>query len=312
MSENTVSALQLMLTPGIGGKTLSRILGGVGGSGPLADVMRSNLSDLVSRFRVRPASAEAIPGKEAEAKALEEELNARQVETLLLGDDAYPARLRAVLGDEAPPVLFVQGKVDLLESPGIAFSGSRKASARGLEVARDCARVLAEHSVNVVSGNARGVDLAAHREALVAGGSTTMVVAEGILQYKPRNELREFLTGDNHVVVSEFPPYARWHGRMAMQRNKTICASADAVLIIESGLSGGTYAAGQMASSLGRPLFVVDYEAPPPSAEGNAYFLARGAQPLRRGREGRPNVERLLAVVGTSPEPDGQQTLSFG
>jgi predicted Rossmann fold nucleotide-binding protein DprA/Smf involved in DNA uptake len=71
-----------------------------------------------------------------------------------------------------------------------------------------------------------------------------------------------------------------WIARNAMQRNRTICGLSDVVIVVESGTSGGTFAAGQTALDLRRPLFVVDYPEPAPSAAGNHLLLNAGAQPL--------------------------------
>ena len=196
--------------------------------------------------------------------------------------------------------MFVKGDLDLFQPPAVAFCGSRKASDKGLGITCDTARELALQRVNVVSGYANGVDLTAHRGALEAGGTTTLVLAEGILHFRPKHDIAALLESGRYLIVSEFPPRLKWLARSAMRRNRTICALADAVVVVESGLTGGTFAAAETARDFQRPLFVVEYAAPPPSAEGNRYFLEHGAVPLRADRNGKANLSSILSVLDLS------------
>ena len=89
-----------------------------------------------------------------------------------------------------------------------------------------------------------------------------------------------------------------------MQRNRTVCGLSDALVVVEAGVSGGTFEAGKLALRLKMPLFVVDYAEPASSAAGNTYFLARGARALRRSiTTGQANLEPLHRAVTTSSEP---------
>jgi predicted Rossmann fold nucleotide-binding protein DprA/Smf involved in DNA uptake len=167
-------------------------------------------------------------------------------------------------------------------------------------VAADSASLLGARGVNVVSGYAAGVDLAAHRAALEAGGVTTVVLAEGIVHFRAKREIKGLLGDDNYVVVSEYSPRLPWNARQAMQRNNTIIGLSDALIVIESGATGGTRACGEAAMQLGRPLFVADYAVPANSAEGNKVFLDRGATALRGDRQGRPNLGKVFDVLGVN------------
>jgi len=221
-----------------------------------------------------------------------------------------------MLRASAPPVLFMRGNPDLAMKAAVGFCGSRAASAKGLTVASDCARSLAREGVNVVSGYARGVDLAAHRAALEVGGTTTMVLAEGISHFRIKGELRDVMDEDlsRVLVISEFPPGLPWRAHNAMARNRTICGLANAMVVIESGAEGGTFEAGRTALELGEPLFCVEYAEATPSAAGNPYFLQRGALGLRRAKSGEPNLTQLLSVIRTdygSRDGRSQRELSF-
>jgi DNA protecting protein DprA len=306
--EDIVFLIALMSTRGVGPKTFGRVLAEVRTVGLTpTDFARISQDDLRARYGLQ-----GLPTRSDLEKAERdvEEMMSRGISVLwldeprarALGEEQYeelkyPVQLAATLGIDAPPVLFAAGELSLLTQPGVGFCGSRDATQGALEVVSVCASELADSKLNVISGYARGVDLSAHHAALKAGGVTTMVLAEGILRFAPKTEVRDFVTPYNTLVLSEFPPRLPWSVGNAMRRNSTICAFADALVVVESKLSGGTFAAGNVALELGRPLFVVDY-ADPSQAPGNRFFIERGARPLRRNREsGKPNTSGLAAAA---------------
>jgi DNA protecting protein DprA len=292
--------LRLYQTEGLGNRTLSRILDRLDREGlPAEEFIRFPEAEMVKHYGIKPRVAQAIQIARSSRFDLLEELRSEGVRVLTKGGPDYPPRLIRVLKDIAPPVLFVRGNVEILKRRAVGFCGSRKASDKGLAVTHRCAVLLAGQGINVVSGYAHGVDLATHRGALEAGGVTTFVLAEGILRYKVKQEIGDVLKDDNYVVVSEFSPRMTWATSNAMQRNETICGLSNAVVVIESGISGGTFAAGESAMRLHRPLFVVEYQDPPASAAGNRYFLDKGAVALKGNKEGIPNISELLRVLDT-------------
>lgn len=211
------------------------------------------------------------------------------------GAGSYPAAM--ALGRKAP-VLSAMGNIALLGTPGIGFCGSRKASEKGIAVAADCAEQAVDAGFTVISGNAAGVDTAAHRAALASGGATILVLPEGISQFRIRKDLRDVWDWSRTLVLSQFAPDAIWQAYRAMERNEVIIALSRALVVIEAGSTGGTLAAGTRALELGRPVFVADYENIEAVAPGNAELLGRGARPLRRSREtGRANVSALRELA---------------
>jgi DNA processing protein len=196
------------------------------------------------------------------------------------------------------PILSTLGNLALLDTPGLGFCGSRKASEKGIAVAVDCAEQAVRAGFTVVSGNAAGVDLAAHRTALAEGGATIMVLAEGIDRFRIRRELRQVWNWERVLVISQFPAEATWQAYRAMERNDVIIALSRALIVVEAGETGGTLAAGLRTLQVGKPLFVADYENIDVVAPGNAQLLAKGAMRLRRSREtGRANVASLQEIA---------------
>lgn len=211
------------------------------------------------------------------------------------GHDRYPLSMSR--GGKAP-VLSTLGNLDLLDTPGLGFCGSRKASEKGIAITIDCAEQAVQAGFTVISGNAAGVDFAAHHTALEHGGSTILVLAEGIDRFRIRSELRPVWDWARVLVISQFVPNAIWQAYRAMARNELIIALSRAVIVIEAGETGGTLAAGLRALEVGKPIFVADFENIDQVAPGNAQLLSKGAQRLRRSREtGRANVAALREIA---------------
>jgi len=288
--------LALLLTKGLGPKGIGRIMGRVLFQNTQVDLSLMSTAELVQHMDVKPDIADEIPASIDKADELLKEFEIEGIKILVKGRDGYPERLLKTLKEEAPLLLFARGNIKLLAEKAVGFCGSRKASQKGLAVAGECATELVRRQINVISGYAHGVDLAAHRAALEAGGVTTFVLAEGILHFRIKSDVKNLITEDNHVVVSEYMPRLPWLARNAMQRNKTICGLSNAVVVIESGLKGGTFEAGKAALLLRRPLFVAEYAQPAESAEGNAYFLKRGARFLRK-KNGSAYLDELFQAV---------------
>ncbi len=304
-------AVALMTTPGLGRRRLADFILAIASAGELlTDAIDAGEPVLVDRFGLPQNLAEEFFRTLGNAGELASELERDGISATALSEPDYPRRLVDVLGRDAPPVLFVQGNRDLLTASSVGFCGSRNASEKGLRVAGDSARIFASHKMAVVSGYAAGVDLAAHRSAMEANGTTVFVLAEGIKHFRAKREIKSLLTPENHVVVSEFPPDLPWLARNAMQRNRTIIGSSSAMIVIESGTTGGTFACAEATLALHRPLFVADYATPASSAEGNASFIRRGALPLRGSRAGVPNVARILDVVQGGATPTSRSLRS--
>lgn len=215
--------------------------------------------------------------------------------TIDRGDSSYPERLEALLGKRAPNRLWVIGNLGLMDQHAVSFCGARNASEKGIEAAALCARTATANHFVVTSGNARGVDRATHREALAAGGSTILVLPEGLDHFRIAPELRDVWDWDRVLVVSQFEPKTVWKSYHAMDRNKVIMALSCAMIVVEAGEKGGTRAAGEDALRLRIPLFAIDYGFDETIAPGNRELIRKGAKPLKKSRQtGEPGLAMLL------------------
>lgn len=221
--------------------------------------------------------------------------------TLSNTDQSYPKAVSRLLGDKAPQQLFCMGNLALLGMPGVGFCGSRKASDRGIAVADDCARQLVKAGFVVISGNAAGVDHAAHKAALGAGGCTILVLPEGLDHFRIRKTLADAWDWNRTLVISQFPSTAVWQNYRAMERNNLIIALSRAMVVIEAGATGGTLHAGKSTLKMGLPLFVIEYSDMKSLAPGNHELISLGGLPVRKSpHSGRANVEKI-EVAATSP-----------
>lgn len=224
-----------------------------------------------------------------------ERLERDNVRLVGVNDPHYPARLLGDLGFDAPTFLYVLGRLGHLRSPTIAMVGTLDPSPQGLESAHAYASALALEGVHVVSGHARGVDVASHEGALAAGGSTTLVLPRGIFTFQLAPSLGHLVTHDNTLILSQFAPEAAARANLPILRNTTIAALADGLIVVESGLVGGSSYAFREARRLQKPLWTIIYPDPvPPSAAGNHSLLSAGAEPLESGREG---AERCIVRI---------------
>lgn len=213
-------------------------------------------------------------------------------------EKSYPKELWHDLGMSCPTVLPVMGNFELLKKRKIGFSGSRNVSEKGIYIAQDIASQLTESDFCLVSGYANGVDLATHKTALQYGGSTIMVLPEGIDGFRIKNELKPYWDWNRVLVMSEFSPAAKWSVSRAMQRNRTIIALSKAMMVIEAGEKGGSLDAGLKTIDNGKQLFVPQYADFPVSALGNVQLIKNGAFPLKMKRSNnRANLDGFFHLV---------------
>lgn len=159
--------------------------------------------------------------------------------------------------DDPLPSLAGYGPENLLSTKGISLCGSRAAGDTGLEFARAVGSFAAEYGLSLVSGYAKGVDLAGHVACVKSGGYTIAVLAEGVGQFRLRRELQSLDDIEHHLtVVSEFEDNARWTVWRAMQRNTTICELGQVLVAVDPGEKGGTLDAVKKAVKRRMPVII--------------------------------------------------------
>ena len=191
----------------------------------------------------------------------------------------YPALLAAT---PAPPPLWVRGT--LLDGDGLAIAivGARRASTYGIEVAERLAAELAARGVTIVSGLARGIDTAAHRGALGAGGRTIAVLGTGIARcYPAENRALADDIGANGALVSQFVPDTPAYAGNFPMRNRTIAGLTLGTVVVEAAERSGALITAGAAADFGREVFAVPGRITSEMARGPHGLLRDGATLVR-------------------------------
>lgn len=294
---NNQYLLQLMLSKGIGDVSIKKILHyAFSHENVSLELLCKEPMQLSKIINCRKETVQSILQNKDRAKGLYDEIQDKRISIITEIDNSYPEHLKKTLNGQCPPVLFVKGNASLLSTKAVGFCGSRKVSPKGIEITELCAEQLASRRITVVSGYASGTDIAAHKSAIEHGGATVFVLAEGLFNCSPKGAVRYLLSNDNHVFVSQFLPNQVWNAGNAMRRNSIIIGLSSAMILVESGKKGGTFAAGVESLRRGTPLFVIDYEKPEVSAEANPFFIEKGGMPIR-GKDGIPVLTRVFKAV---------------
>jgi DNA processing protein len=213
-------------------------------------------------------------------------------------DPEYEDRLNDLR--DPPACLFLLGK-PLGDSPErVAIVGSRKCSELGSEIAQDLGRALVASGLGVVSGAAHGIDAAAHRGALQAGGRTVAVLGSGIDVAYPASSrvlLRRIV--QSGTIVSEYPPMMPAGPQHFPARNRIVVALARALVVVEGASKSGSRISVDHALDLGREIFAVPGPVTSPLAETPLEMIREGATLIR----GADDLLDDLGIDRTTPPP---------
>jgi DNA processing protein len=223
---------------------------------------------------------------------------------LTLADARYPALLGQI--HDAPPVLFVWGEPDALSARQIAVVGSRNPTPVGAEAAHGFAAELARAGIVVTSGLATGIDAAAHRGALEAGGRTVAVAATGLdCVYPPGHEGLARLISRQGALVSEFPPGSRPLPESFPRRNRLISGLSLGTLVVEAALRSGSLITARAALEQGREVFAMPGSIHNARARGCHLLIREGAKLVECVRDILEEIEPLCPVASPPAAPGG-------
>lgn len=259
-------------------------------------------AELVASTGLNKRQVDALSDKSMErARAIAYDCEKLHIAIVTMEDAGYPAILRRI--PDPPLVLYVKGTLpDLEQAPGVGVVGTRKATPYGLMVAETFGQGLAAAGFTVVSGMALGVDGAAARGALKAGGKTIAVLAGGLnICYPPEHN---FLMGDiqlSGAVISENPPGTRHDGFRFPIRNRIISGLSRGVLIAEAPARSGALITAHLALDQGREVFAVPGGIDAPNSAGCNRLIRDGEAALVTSP--RDIVRELGGPLRQPPEP---------
>ncbi|MCK5214795.1 MAG: DNA-processing protein DprA [Candidatus Omnitrophica bacterium] len=204
-------------------------------------------------------------------------MDAYQVDVVTTFDEAYPEHLREIYQD--PIVLYYKGQISCVNNVSVAVVGSRRASLYGQVTAESFAVQLAERGLAVVSGMARGIDSAAHRGAMKAGGDTIAVLGCGLSHvYPPENKGLFAKISQHGLIFSEFPMAALPLAQNFPRRNRIISGLSLGVLVVEAARKSGALITSRFALEQGREVFAIPGLVGRRSAQGTNKLIQDGAK----------------------------------
>ncbi len=275
--------LRLARTPGLGPVGIARLIAHY-------DTPGAAIEALPDRARRAGRAMPAIPPADRVLRELEAADRAG-VRLLCLSDPDYPAALAAI--PDAPPVIGVKGRTELLDQFACGLVGARNASAAGLRLARELAHGLGQEGVCVVSGLARGIDGACHAGALETG--TVAVLAGGLDHiYPPEHDRLHAAIAEQGALVSEMPLGHVPRARDFPRRNRLISGLSRGVLVVEAALRSGSLITARLAAEQGREVMAIPGSPIDPRARGTNRLLREGAHLVE-------SVEDILAILRETP-----------
>jgi DNA processing protein len=274
LDASLASWITLSQIPGLGSEGLRRLLQAFGSQETVLQASSSSLSQ-----HIKPAVAHSI------SEGIDESLIAAaavwledpQNRILSVADTEYPQFLLNTV--DPPLLLYVKGRLDLLNTPALAIVGSRNATAQGTRNAEAFAKSVSDAGLCIVSGMAHGIDAAAHLGGLDGPGSSIAVVGTGLDKVYPaaNRELAHRLA-QTGTIISEFclgtPPLASNFPR----RNRIISGLSLGCLVVEASLRSGSLITARMALEQGRDVFAIPGSIHSPQSKGCHALIKQGAK----------------------------------
>ena len=309
--------MALALTPGMGALRIKRAMERLGTGSRVFEASLTELEGvgMPSRSAQFVADGRALVAAESEMKRVAEAGGL----VIAFEDEEYPERLREIY--DPPAVLWLRGNVELLSRAGIAVVGTRQPSPYGAGMAELLSRDLANRRLTIFSGMARGVDTAAHKGAIDAGGKTVAVWGTGIdvVYPKENKKLAESIVASGGTIVSEYPLGTFPAPQNFPVRNRILSGMSIGVLVIEAGEYSGTRITARLAMEQNRDVFAVPGNVTNKNAWGPNTLIKQGAKLTATWEdvwEDLPSVIRLqledeMGVAGNAESKGGGSASLF-
>ncbi|MBL8799021.1 MAG: DNA-protecting protein DprA [Planctomycetia bacterium] len=283
--------LALHMVPGLGPRLTAALLERFGSA---AAVRQATASELQSVPHIGPKLARdfhaALQTLDVDAEVAQ--LERFETSVLAMGQPGYPAALAEVAS--APPLLYVRGGLLPTDTNAVALVGSRHCTAYGRRVAERLAGDLARAGYTVISGLARGIDGAAHRGALQAGGRTLAVLAGGLSRiYPPEHADLAREVQASGALLTEATMMQQPLPEMFPARNRIISGLSRGVVIIEAAQQSGALITARHALEQGRDVFAVPGPVDSAASAGCLDLIRQGAKLVR-------GIDDLLEDLGGS------------
>ena len=292
--------MTLNAVSGVGPRMRQKLLEYFGSAGQVLDAPPARLREIdgVGATLVRNIVAARVEIDVENELQLSRQHN---IEILAANDAAYPRMLREI--PDPPGILYVHGNLQVQDDLSIGIVGTRHASQYGFQVVETLAAGLARAGYTIVSGLARGIDGAAHRAALKAGGRTIAVLGSGLLNiYPPEHDQLAEEISKQGAVISEAPLKRPPKGDAFPQRNRIITGISLGLVVIEAAERSGALISARLAMEQGREVFAVPGRIDSRLSRGCHKLLRDGAKLVESVDD---VLEELGPLVGTTADADG-------
>lgn len=310
MEENQLYLLSLALTKGLGPVTVKNLVAYCGSA-------KAVLESPVSRLRRTPGVGEStikLIRKAQNLQRAETELKLAHkdgLKVLSYLDPAYPNPLKFI--HNAPLFLFQKGNLDFNAQPNVAIVGTRRATSYGKEMAERCAKRLAKEGINVVSGLAYGIDIAAHKAVLGVEGKTTAVLAHGLdMIYPPNHAAKALAMQTKGALLTEYLRHSEPDAMHFPARNRIIAGICQAVIVVEAKAKGGALITAEFAQEQNREVYAIPGRVGDPYSIGcNKLIRDHGARLLYDPQELIDDLALHWQVPRAKVDEDEQLQLIF-
>jgi DNA processing protein len=297
--QRLLDLIHLAMVPGVGPHISQALLERFGSAGRVLDASRGQLLGVSG---VGPKIAEKIARARQDFDAAAELALCRRTDVAVIarGDQDYPPPLENI--PDPPALLYVKGELTPRDQLAIAVVGSRHCTAYGTRIAERLSGALARTGFTVVSGLARGIDAAAHRGAIKAGGRTIGVLANGLASvYPPEHEELARAVVAAGGLISEMPMRQGPLAGLFTQRNRIISGLSLGVLVVEATPRSGSLSTAGHAMEQNREVFAVPGPADSLASRGCHRLIRDGARLVETVDDILEELGPLVQEVRTDP-----------
>lgn len=266
MDKDKLYQVALHLIPGIGSSNIKNLISYCGSAEKVLKTPRGKLARIPGIGTITAGVITSSSTLREAEKEIERAFKSN-VKLLFYTDPTYPKRLRAV--NDAPPILYFKGNGDLNSQKTVAIVGTRKATNYGKEMTDKIVAGLTRHNATIVSGLAYGIDIHAHKAALIHNMPTIGIMACGMDHFYPaahKKTSEAMLESGGLITENRFGVKPDAHRFPA--RNRIIAGMADAVIIVEAAKKGGALITAEIANGYHRDVFAFPGDAGSTYSEG--------------------------------------------
>jgi DNA processing protein len=295
--------LALSLVHGLGGEGARRLLMEFGSPNAVFSASPSSLKSIVK------ADVAAEIGKGINNDVLAPTfvwIQDSNNHIVTLADSEYP---QALLNISDPPLLlYVKGRLDLLNNSALAIVGSRNATPQGINNAEAFAKSLSDAGLCIISGLAHGIDAAAHRGALLGQGCSIAVVGTGLDKvYPAANRDLAHALAQHGTLISEFPLGTPPLATNFPRRNRLISGMSLGCLVVEASLQSGSLITARLALEQGREVFAIPGSIHSPQSKGCHALLKQGAKLVEVAQDILEELGGLISSTNRSISSTAQE-----